>query len=547
LALAFLPAGFVTVQAGLSALETRRGAIQGEQAVLALRSITVARDEITGLREMTRAVANSTDLLWEDLPSCAETASLLAQRLPPGSFVRVLDQRGVITCSSTPSRVTGGFSALLLIAEAERQLEPVLGFLPATAQSPHPALLVIAPTLSEGTEGRHYVLVGRDLRPILAASHAEFARPGAFVALMDRDGELLDSIGLDLAGKDAQALKAYVPSDAFGTAHQLYRLQAIGMPLEASGLALVEGWLDQPLGGLEALSIAWAFLSPFVLYGVAIGVTWFAIDRYATRPLLVLEEMAQSYASGEVPALKPERMRWSPVEVASLAQALHSMAGTLKGREARLTAALEEERALLLEVNHRVKNNLQLMASVLSILARDADNPADARGLNSARDRIQLLALAHVRIYDSNTIGIVDLDGLAADIARALVATHAQVGQDLRLELTLEPIRITSQQAIPFAFLIGESIAMILGRPEAGVRVLRMALHSGESGGFTLSIDADSTQAPTSSIVRSSERLIEAFCRQVGVISVRDPERPFGIIFDSRPASVTPVAARASG
>ena len=67
---------------------------------------------------------------------------------------------------------------------------------------------------------------------------------------------------------------------------------------------------------------------------------------------------------------KPLELTGAPDEIRSLRRTLAAMAKTLRGREQRLVAALAEERALLREVHHRVKNNLQMVASLLNIQAR---------------------------------------------------------------------------------------------------------------------------------------------------------------------------------
>jgi two-component sensor histidine kinase len=74
-------------------------------------------------------------------------------------------------------------------------------------------------------------------------------------------------------------------------------------------------------------------------------------------------------------------LRGAPTEIASLRRTMAAMAKTLGGRELRLAEALREEQALLHELHHRVKNNLQMMASILSIQSRLAMDESEARGL----------------------------------------------------------------------------------------------------------------------------------------------------------------------
>src|SRR5690606_23972896 len=121
-----------------------------------------------------------------------------------------------------------------------------------------------------------------------------------------------------------------------------------------------------------------------------------------------------------------------------------------------------EERALLREVHHRVKNNLQMVASLLNIQARNARDESEAWGLARAHDRVQLLALVHQRIYASGEVRKLRVDDLAAEIARQLIQSRGPQTQDVNLALHLDPARADVDRAVPLAFLIGEGVSAAL-------------------------------------------------------------------------------------
>src|SRR5690606_39439827 len=105
--------------------------------------------------------------------------------------------------------------------------------------------------------------------------------------------------------------------------------------------------------------------------------------------------------------------------------------------ELRLVEALAEERALLREVHHRVKNNLQMVASLLNIQSRAASDESESWGLARAHDRVQLLAVVHQRIYSSGELRDVRVDDIAAEVARQLLQSrgdvvHAHIAQFAR-------------------------------------------------------------------------------------------------------------------
>jgi two-component sensor histidine kinase len=203
------------------------------------------------------------------------------------------------------------------------------------------------------------------------------------------------------------------------------------------------------------------------------------------------------------------------------------MAKTLRGREQRLVEALAEERALLREVHHRVKNNLQMVASLLNIQARAARDESEAWGLARAHDRVQLLAVAHQRIYSSGELRLVRIDDLAAEVARQLLQSRGAAAKEINLAMDLSSARAGVDRAVPLSFLIGEGISFALDAlSESGPVTLSLMLHQDEDGTTRFAIDADidATRART---VGSGARLIDAFARQLGATTGRDPARPY--------------------
>jgi two-component sensor histidine kinase len=187
-----------------------------------------------------------------------------------------------------------------------------------------------------------------------------------------------------------------------------------------------------------------------------------------------------------------------------------------------------------------VKNNLQMVASILSIQARSAEDEAEARGLARAKDRVQMLALAHARIYASGEVRDISLDQLAADIARQLVAGRGAAASHVRLEMTLDPVRADVDRAVAFAFMIGESVSNVidhvLGRRDT---VIRMSLVTAEDGSLVFEVVADPPTAGGES-APAAQRLVDAFASQLGAHVVREPgDRVFTriIVPPERPGS----------
>jgi two-component sensor histidine kinase/integral membrane sensor domain MASE1 len=128
-----------------------------------------------------------------------------------------------------------------------------------------------------------------------------------------------------------------------------------------------------------------------------------------------------------------------------------------RDREAQLASALESQKALLYEVNHRVKNSLQLANSVLMIEAsrlRDADARA---ALQAAQSRIAIIARLHRRLYSSERHGTVHLDEVLQETADSVLRSAGR--DDISLLVSLEPrIAMDVGSAIPIALATAEII-----------------------------------------------------------------------------------------
>jgi len=150
--------------------------------------------------------------------------------------------------------------------------------------------------------------------------------------------------------------------------------------------------------------------------------------------------------------------------------------------EEAVKASLKEKEVLLREVHHRVKNNLQIISSLLSLQADALDNQAALEALASSRGRVTSMALIHDQLYRSRDLSEVDLDEYLNRFLPRLVATYA-TGQNI--SLTLEPcsIALSLDQAIPLGLIINELATNALkhaftGRAGGKIRIAA-GLHDG--------------------------------------------------------------------
>ena len=525
LGMALLPTGLLALSAGVNAVEASRAMAQADAAGAEVRDLNARQLESQRLRTVARAIAANADVAADHPRDCARLLAGLESEFSEFTAVVILDSEARVRCASDPVLIGRQAAAGPLIMEAARLGDVAAGFVASPRMASEPVLAAVAPLR---VDAGLYAGVTRLSRPLLTRSEGGPDDAG-FTVLVDGDGSVLQAEGAEEGSKVRAALKAAVGRPASLAGGKPFRVGdrwAVMVRLLEPDIYIVRGWRPVKPDATAMLLAIWTLGAPLLLWLAAVAMAWWALEVYVARPLSTLETLARGYARGEDTA-PPESFRYAPDEISSLRRTLAAMAKTLHGREKRIAEALQEERALLLEVNHRVKNNLQVVASILSILARSSDNEQQAIGLVRAQDRIQLLALAQNEIHSSGELRDVRLDKIAGDICHALVAARGARAANVTLTTAFDSARASVDYAVPFAFLVGEILLQALD-----------ALHDGDRVSFNLTLKVDDDEEILFTISSSdigaarvappvTHRVIEGFARQIGATVEYDRERSF--------------------
>jgi two-component sensor histidine kinase/putative methionine-R-sulfoxide reductase with GAF domain len=169
-----------------------------------------------------------------------------------------------------------------------------------------------------------------------------------------------------------------------------------------------------------------------------------------------------------------------------------------KAEEA-LVASLREKEALLKEVHHRVKNNLQVIASLLRLEGRRIEHPITQSVLKEMQGRIQSMALLHETLYRSGNFATVDLASYLTQLAQQLFRSLASQTGAVGLELALEPALLQIDQAIPCGLIVNELASNSLkhGFPDGRAGTVRIGLRSVDGGeALSLSVSDNGVGLP---------------------------------------------------
>ena len=123
--------------------------------------------------------------------------------------------------------------------------------------------------------------------------------------------------------------------------------------------------------------------------------------------------------------------------------------------EQRLQEAIERQQTLIREINHRVKNSLQLVSSVLHLQAQSTSESTLVQALQEASARVTAVARVHERLYRNSDIRVVDLSSYLADVCGDLGQVVSPSTIDFRAS---GPVRIPTDRAVYIALLVGELV-----------------------------------------------------------------------------------------
>jgi two-component sensor histidine kinase len=276
----------------------------------------------------------------------------------------------------------------------------------------------------------------------------------------------------------------------------------------------------------------WPLLVPLLMWLASIGVVYFALHFLVIRHLHHLGRQMRRFALGDRSA--PEQLPENTThELRDLQATFNKMAALVARDEEELSKALEEKKTalaektvLLKEVHHRVKNNLQLIASILNLQMRRLQDPRAHRVLQNVQDRVISLAAIHRSLYQSDQLSALRADHLIDELLRHLFAVGTEAGSGIDLKTELQAVTLDADQLVPLSLLLTESVTNALkytGLPSEGVRPwIRVGLY-GNDKEVVLSLSNSmgtcterGAEEPETSSSQLGTELIDAFAMQLG-------------------------------
>lgn len=166
--------------------------------------------------------------------------------------------------------------------------------------------------------------------------------------------------------------------------------------------------------------------------------------------------------------------------------------------EQALEKALNERETLLKEVYHRVKNNLQVVQSLLNLQSRALQDGTARDALKEMAQRVRAMALVHEQLYRSTSLTAVPLRTYVEDLARQLAYSSARGPGEVRLEVDVAPVDIGTDAAIPLGLLLTELVSNSFKHAFPDGRTGRITIRIGpEAEGVRICVSDDGVGMPS--------------------------------------------------
>lgn len=234
-----------------------------------------------------------------------------------------------------------------------------------------------------------------------------------------------------------------------------------GQKLEFSEWPVGSGQVIARIGTREsrlAVPDQLLLLLPVLMWVAAALITWLLVTRLLIRPLRRLERAISDFRPGETELDLPDRLGPS-AEIQQLRDSFGRAIHRLDHSEKEMGNALEGQRRLVREVHHRVKNNLQVVASLLNIHGRSADTKEARSAYAGIGRRVGALSVVHrnhfAEMEESRGIA---LRPLLSELAAELRGGAPDEARGLTIELDVDAVHTTQDVAVAIAFLVTEIV-----------------------------------------------------------------------------------------
>ena len=292
----------------------------------------------------------------------------------------------------------------------------------------------------------------------------------------------------------------------------------------------------------EPLSYAFTINAPWYR-------TWWAFTLYGLLLLLTIKIIisARTKTLKQAKISLQQKVDQATTAIRQHEQQLLTTNAELAEKNKALAQKNEEKKAMLKEIHHRVKNNLQVVNSLLKLQSRDLDDEKTVAMFKEAQKRVLSMALLHEKMYRSDDLQYIDVQDHITLLVEDLVNTYA-VGKTIATKINIEDVQIGIRTLVPLGLLINEIITNALKHGFKDLDQGEISIHLQQEEGLRHKLIIGDNGVGLQREATSSgigKKLIDAFTRQINgsIEQLQQEGTVFEIIFNTFPNDTLPQSA----
>ena len=547
LSLALLPLGLIAIVQTYRLLDEATARLDAALIGETLRATRAERGVIKGGVGVAETLAASLPTFLDDVEECRDYLSGVVERTTNVHFAGFIPVSGRMNCASEGPPID--FSGSEAFANSINSPRLIVRATDEGFVTGRPSVLITMPVLNEN-ELLGLVTVSLTHRTLVREEGSDPNLVPIDILTFNDEGEILTATNAanvpDIVPAN-RALRALA-----GTGPALFRDVGAGgdeliytvTPILNGTVYAMAVW-PTSLGPGPSDLLRWTLptiVLPVLMWIASLSVAYFAVHRLVIRHIRRLRKRMRLFSRFRRIDSEPDDESL-PAELREVTDSFITMAHTIQREEAELENSLREKDLLLREVYHRVRNNLQLIASMNNMQIRAAEAAETRRILRRLQDRIMALSTIHAALYQAPALSKIRADDLVVALARQ-VAAKAGTGTSIDVRADVREIRLYPDLAVPLALLTVEAVTNAtkhLGRPTHDMPPW-IAVRLTETEGL-VRLEVSNSVGPECAMGRVSEtgglgqQLMDAFTVQLaGELEITESEQAYTLSVEFRPS-----------
>ena len=466
LTLALLPLGIIALFASFQAIRTADLEKEALLRVAVTQSARKLSADLQSDRTALELTVNTLATIGMDAALCARLGIFLNSHDGDGGHFYIYDRAGKRLCGSEDAE-PADVPRQARFDPTTAELLPQSGYLVSRAPSRNGQLVALT----------YYSLAHLEsvADPTTALQNRQLSlRQGARQLMLNRTGHRM------ISGTDT----------------------SLSARIDQSNIVLTMTVREPPATVARLLSL---FL-PLVMWFAAAAIGWFVVNRLLIRPLVILRRTVAAYQPGEV--LEPlQRVRTPAQEIVALGETFRAISEEVATHEAEMAEGLETQRKLTREVHHRVKNNLQIIASLINLHARSAHDPEAIEAYASIQRRVDALSVVHrnhfAELEENHGVGV---RPLISELTASLRGTAPAAARRFAIQIDSDTLHISQDVAVPIAFLLTELVELAMMLDPQGIMRISVQLQPDRDDRALLNVKSTGLRASSAMSALLEER-----------------------------------------